>query len=483
MIIKRILITSFFQIYSYYLKIIDILLNLKVKLKVISLDISIFEIVNSNFMDSIIEFFSFSDPTIRYVTLGVLLLTGSSAIVGAFFMFQKKSLVGDAVAHSMLPGLCLGFILSGNKNPVFLICGAFISGWVSLFLIEYIPQKSKVKEETATSMVLSVFFGFGILLLKFIQNIGSSGQSGLQNFLFGKAASLLKSDVRNIAILSLIIIVTVLLLFKEFRLISFDKNFGNSIGFPIKFLNFILSVLIILSITVGIQTVGVVLMAAMLITPPAAARFWTNRLEKVVFLASLFGMVSGILGTMLSYLAPSMPTGPWIVVVMSTIAFFSFLFSPEKGIVSMFWNKYIYRIKIERENILKLFYELGIKDHNFNRHRTIPELRKFRYLPNVKFMLRMRSLVNSGYLNYDGAGAWYLTPSGRYMGAYVLKLHCLWEAYLTKYLRLNPNHVHEAAESIEHILTPELERELAMLMTDVPTTGFYDKNPRRKIYR
>lgn len=422
------------------------------------------------------NFFSF-DITIIYITLGILLLAASSAIIGSFFMFEKKSLVGDAAAHSMLPGLCLGFLLAGGRNPIYLVTGAFISGFISIVLIDFISSKSKIKIETSTSIILSVFFGIGILFLTYTQNSGISGRTGLQHFLFGKAASLLRVDVINICILSVFIAFIVFLFFKEFRLITFDKVFAKSIGFPVNLFNFLLNFLTILSITIGVQSVGIVLMSAMLITPVASARFWTNHLNKMVFLASIFGAISGCLGSIISCMINQMPTGPCVVVLMSIIAFFSFLFSPTKGVIRIIWKKHSYKLKIERENILKFFYESAIKNNNLNLQLNIKDLQTyFPFLSLFKLQKRLKGLVKSGFLNYLGSEKWMLTESGKHMGSYILKLHCLWEAYLTKYLNIKPCHVHEDAESMEHILTPELEKELITLVGDLPDSEFYDKN-------
>ncbi|MCP3659836.1 MAG: zinc ABC transporter permease [Bacteroidetes bacterium] len=420
----------------------------------------------------------YRDVTIIYITLGIVLLAASSSIVGSFFMFEKKSLVGDAIAHSMLPGLCLGFLFIGNKNPIYLISGAFITGFISMILIDFISSNSKLKIETSTSICLSIFFGMGILLLSITQNSGTANQAGLQHFLFGKAASLLMNDVINICILSSFIILCVILFFKEFRLITFDKVFAKTIGFPVKVLTFILNFLIILSITIGVQSVGVVLMSAMLITPAAGARFWTNNLYKMIFIAANFAIFSGIFGAFVSYTINQMPTGPCIVVFMSILAFFSFLFSPYKGIIKVFWKRYTYKIRIEKENILKFFYEVGINNKDFNHIISFKNIKtNFSFISNNKLQRRLNTLVKSGFLYYLGSKRWKLTESGKHMGAYILKLHCLWEAYLTKYLNIKPCHVHEDAESIEHILTPELEQELISLVgKEFPDSEFYDKN-------
>jgi manganese/zinc/iron transport system permease protein len=150
-------------------------------------------------MNSLVEFFSFSDPNIRYVVLGSVLLTASSAIVGTFTFLNKRSLIGDAIAHAVLPGICLGFIVAGTKNPLVLIIGAFITGWLSLVVVEYVTRKTRIKEDTAIGLVLSVFFGIGILMLTVIQKSGNASQSGLDHFLFGKAAALVGSDLVRIS--------------------------------------------------------------------------------------------------------------------------------------------------------------------------------------------------------------------------------------------------------------------------------------------
>ena len=260
-------------------------------------------------MDTLIEFFSFRDPNIVSVVVGAILLTSSSAIVGTFTFLKKKALVGDAVAHAVLPGICLAFLLAGNKDPFVLIIGAFITGWLSLVIMDFINDWTKIKEDTSIALILSVFFGIGILLLTVIQKSGNAAQTGLQSFLFGKAAALVGQDLYVFGVVAIILILTVALFFKELKLIAFDEGFAHAIGMPVKALNLLLTTLTVMAVVTGIQAVGVVLMAAMLITPAAAARFWTNRVYKMTILAALFGAFSGLAGAFVSYTAPTMPTG------------------------------------------------------------------------------------------------------------------------------------------------------------------------------
>jgi manganese/zinc/iron transport system permease protein len=414
-------------------------------------------------MNSLLEFFSFSDPNIRFVAIGSVLLTASSAIVGSFTFLNKKSLVGDAIAHAVLPGICLGFMISGTKNPVYLITGAFITGWISLVLVEYITAKTRIKEDTAIGLILSVFFGIGILLLTVIQKSGNAAQSGLDHFLFGKAATLVGNDLYTFASVAVILLIAVFLLFKEFSLLAFDKSYAISLGLPVKRIELVLTSLIVLAVVIGIQAVGVVLMAAILITPAAAARFWTDKIKVMFLLASFFGAISGLSGAYISYIAPAMPTGPWIVIVISTIAFVSFFLAPRRGIVSRLVRQYTIRRTINDENVLKALYQLGEENKNFLIQRYPDEIIRRRKFEKDNLITVLKRLRRQGYVENTG-NLWGLTEEGMNRGKRVVKIHRLWEMYLTTYLRIAPDHVHEDADTIEHLLTPELEAELERLL-------------------
>jgi manganese/zinc/iron transport system permease protein len=406
-----------------------------------------------------IEFFSFTDPNIRYVVVGSILMTVCSAVVGCFTFLRKRALIGDAVAHAVLPGVCLSFILTGEKNPFILLIGAFVTGGLSIFLVEYITAKTKLKEDSAIGIVLSVFFGIGILLLTAIQHSGNANQSGLDNFLFGKAASILPADLYSFGLVGILLLIGVFFFFKEFTLVSFDRNFAQAIGLPVKLLEFILTSMTVLAVVTGIQAVGVVLMAAMLITPAAAARYWTNNLTVMILVAALMGAVSGIFGAYISYLAPSMPTGPWIVMVISMIAIVSFTFAPVKGVFARLHKQVKNQKQITDENILKLFYQLGEKDQDFFNERSITTLLERRPMQKNQLKKGLARLTDQGFLS-KSRDHWKFTEAGKDKGQRVARLHRLWELYLTQYLQIAPDHVHDDAETIEHIITPELEAKI-----------------------
>jgi len=421
-------------------------------------------------IDQIVEFFSFQDVNIRYVALGTVLLGASSALVGCFTFLRKKALVGDTIAHSILPGICLSFMIFETKDPLMLLLGAMVSGWLSVYIVDYISANSKIKPDTAIGLTLSVFFGVGVLLLTHIQHSGNAAQAGLDKFLFGKAASLVQNDVITFGIVSVLLIGTIILFFKQFSLISFDVHFAKTIGLPVRTFEVILSSITVLAVAIGIQTVGVVLMAAMLITPAAAARFWTDKLKVMIVIAAIIGAISGLFGAFISFTAPSMPTGPWIVVVLSFIAIGSMLVAPKNGAISKIRKQKKNQRKILEDNIIKLLYKLGEKENDFFKNRSITMLKNYREIPTNKFLKGLNILKKKNQVALVN-DLWVLTEEGKTAGMRIVKIHRLWELYLTTYLRIAPDHVHEDAETIEHIITPEMELKLEHLL------NFPEKDP------
>ena len=414
-------------------------------------------------MSNFTEFFSFADPNVRYVTLGSILITASSALVGSFTFLNKKSLLGDAIAHAVLPGVCLGFILSGTKNPFYLILGAFLTGWLSLQVVQVVTTRSRIKEDTAIGMVLSVFFGIGILLLTVIQKSGNANQAGLDHFLFGKAAALVGNDLIVFSVVAIILILMTVLFLKEFELVVFDRNYALSLGLPVKRIELIMTSMIVLAVVIGIQAVGVVLMAAVLITPAAVARFWTTSIRAMLIVAASVGAFSGLAGAYISYTAPSMPTGPWIVIVVSTLALLSFFLAPRKGILNRHFKQKRFQRTIQDENILKALYQLGEENKNFYLQRYTDEIIRKRKLQPQKLIASLHRLFAQGYVERSGK-LWGLTEEGKTRAQRIVKIHRLWELYLTTHVNIAPDHVHEDADTIEHFLTPELEADLERIL-------------------
>lgn len=290
----------------------------------------------------------FSDYTFQTVALGSALLGLISGVLGSFAVLKKQSLLGDGVSHSALPGVVMAFVLLGSKKTEVLLLGALVSGLLATLFIVGVVRHTRVKFDSALALVMSVFFGLGLVLLTYVQKIPNSNQAGLKRFIFGQASTLLQRDIHLMVICGIILLALVVLFWKEFKLFTFDADFAQSLGFSPKKLNLLLSFMIVLAIIIGLQTVGVILMSAMLITPAVAARQWTNKLWVMVTLSALFGAVSGIMGTAASSLMPKLPTGPAIVVCVSAIVLVSVLFAPGRGI--------LYRIYQRRKN--RLLYRM-----------------------------------------------------------------------------------------------------------------------------
>jgi manganese/zinc/iron transport system permease protein len=271
------------------------------------------------------------DYTIRNVALGAAILGVVGGVLGCFAILRRQGLFGDALAHATLPGVCVAFMLSGAKTPVVLLTGAALSAGLGALLILTIVNRTRIKQDAALGIVLSVFFGAGTVLLTYIGGSGSGNQSGLDRFIFGQAATIVRDDVVTMGILAALALLVVVLLFKEFKLLSFDPAFAASLGFPVGRLNVLLTMLIVVAVIIGIQAVGVVLMAAMLIVPAAAARQWTDRLGAMVMISGFFGALSGVSGALISATGANLPTGPLIVLCATTLLVLSLFLGRSQG--------------------------------------------------------------------------------------------------------------------------------------------------------
>ena len=274
-----------------------------------------------------------SDHTFRTVALGCSLLGMVSGILGCFAVLRKQSLLGDAVSHASLPGVCLAFLFTNVKNTEVLLLGALITGIVCIGLIQLIQNYTKIKFDSALALILSVFFGLGLVLLSYLNKLPGANKSGLNKFIFGQASTFIKRDVNIILITGIFLLIIIILFWKEFKIVSFDADFAKTLGFPSKKIEILISVLIVTTVIIGIQAAGVILISAMLISPAVAARQWTDKLSIMVILAAFFGGISGLLGTLISISESNLPTGPVIVIIISIIVIISILFSNKRGIV------------------------------------------------------------------------------------------------------------------------------------------------------
>ena len=283
---------------------------------------------------------TYFDYTLMIVAIGAALLGAVSGTLGTYAVLRRQSLLGDAISHAALPGIAIAFLLTGSKTPLILVLGAAVAGWLGTLLILSIVRLTRIKYDSALGIILSTFFGFGLVLHTLIQRTGNANQAGLDTFLFGQAATILESDVLTIGILGGIAIVIMLVFWKELKLLVFDEGFAASLGFPIRALDILLTSLLVIAIVLGLQAVGAVLMSAMLVAPAVAARQWTDKLSVMMLLAAGFGALAGVSGTIISSSASRIPTGPTIVLCATVVVGFSIVLAPNRGLL---WNRLRYQ--------------------------------------------------------------------------------------------------------------------------------------------
>ena len=394
--------------------------------------------------------------TLIVVSVGTGVLCLASGVVGTFTFLRKRALIGDVVSHSVLPGVAIAFMLTGVKEPLYFILGALITGLLSVWIVDTVQKHSKLKPDTILALTLSVFFGVGIVLLTSIQRSGNAAQSGLDSFLFGKAASMSILDVQLFGAIAIINIACVFFFLRGFTLLSFDEEYSKALGFRTNGLKMFMSVLTVLTVAIGVQAVGVVLMAALLITPAAGARFLTNNIRKMLLFSGLLGLVAGVSGAVISSTGTGMPTGPWVVICLSVLAVAAILFGKEKGLISRILLRYRNKVKIENENLLKALYRAsddGQVPVPISNLKNIDELSALG-IKSILDRLRRKDILDIVKQKV------VLTEEGRLASREIVRKHRLWELYLSKYFHLKADHLHDDAEGIEHVITPEIERHL-----------------------
>lgn len=403
------------------------------------------------------------DPNARWILGGCMLLGLSSGVLGSFAFLRKRSLLGDALAHAALPGVCLAFIITGSRSLGGFLVGAALAGLVGAACIQVITRYSRVKEDAALGLVLSVFFGFGIVLLTLIQQSQKASQAGLDKLVFGQAAAMVSGDVQTMAICAGVVCLATFALFKEFKLLCFDPGFARGLGYPTALLDGLLMLLIVLAVVVGLQAVGVVLMAAMLITPAAAARLWTDRLDHMVVFAGLFGALSGAIGTGLSTMTLRMPTGPLIVLAATSVFAVSLVAAPRKGLIARWVRLIRLRRQVAREHALRSLYELAESRSNWTATISVADLAASR--GNAESGLRrvLGELGHEGLVRVEG-GSIALTESGLNAAYQVARNHRLWEMFLMHEGQLGADHVDRDADVIEHLLPRPIVEELERLL-------------------
>lgn len=417
-----------------------------------------------NWTHELSRLLTLQDANTRTVLLGTGLLGIACGVVGTFAMFRKRALVADAVSHAALPGICFAFLIIGDRDFAAFMVGALIVGLIAAAAISVIAKHTRVKDDAATAIVIGSFFGLGLVLSGHIQRTAIGNRAGIDGFIFGRAAGMVEADAITIAAVAAGTLVVVFLLFKELRLLCFDRSFGGSLGWPVAFMDLALMGLVCLCTIAGLPAVGALLVLSLLIIPGAAARMWSDRLGIVVFLAGCIGGVSGLLGTALSAVLPTpasaltrgWPTGPLIVLVCGFIFLASAMLAPRRGLLAGAARRLLLRIKVARDHALRdAFerYEQLVDPAPGSGDRQVAA-------PTPDIPTRGPSLV-SGILRLRGmarptVGGLALTDAGWEEARRVTRAHRLWETFLIEHASIASDHVHRDADELEHLIDPSL---------------------------
>lgn len=382
---------------------------------------------------------------IASVTIGI-----SCGLIGTYIMLRKMSLIGDALAHSVLPGVVISFMIAG-KNELFLFFGAVISGITTSLLIGLVNRNSKIKEDTSIGIIFTGAFALGILLVSQLKQV----HIDLSSYLFGDVLGVSDADIILSSVITLIIILSVILFYKQLLITSFDPTIAATIGVSVSLVHYLLMSLLSMSIVAGLQSVGVILIIAMLITPPAAAYLLTNSLKKILLLSALIGVISSVTGLYLSYHL-NYSSGASIVLTSVVIFLLAFLFSPLEGLVPRYFRR---RNSIKQnlmEDVMKIIYknpDCSEKNKLFKICKTHLNINETSFESAIKRATRKNLL-------FEKNENLHLSELGEEISAKLLRSHRLWEAYAAKEKFISPEKIHPDAEKVEHILTDDLIKEL-----------------------
>jgi manganese/zinc/iron transport system permease protein len=426
--------------------------------------------------DEVASILMLRDYNTRIVVIGAALLGLGGGVIGTFMLLRKRALMSDVISHATLPGIGFAFLImtaagGTGKSLVGLLIGALISGTIGMGAVLLIRAQTRLKEDAVLGVVLSVFFGLGVVIMRIIQNTDTGHAAGLESFIYGKTASMLASDVYWIAIAATIITAICALLYKEFELLCFDQDFAGSLGWRVHLMDAMMMGLVVAMTVIGLQAVGLILIIALLIIPPAAARFWTHHLLQMLVISAFIGAASCLLGSLASALPPRLngesmrlPAGATIVVFAAAIFLVSMIFGTEHGMLRRWIERFSLSRKISQQHLLRMLYEA----HHGETAQRVTDLPPLSVCLSHDFLLEnstwssghlhriLAALRRKGEITETGGNMFCLTESGIQTAARVVRNHRLWEVYLVRYADIAPFHVDYSADQIEHVLGDEL---------------------------
>lgn len=428
---------------------------------------------------SFLRLLTLHDYNTRTVLIGTLLLGVTAGLVGTFTLLRRQALVGDVVSHAALPGVAVAF-LAGELNAPgtgrslsSLLAGAAISGSLAVVAITVIRRLTPIRADAALATVLGVSFGIGSALFKAVQELPSGNQAGLQTMILGSAATMTAGDVRLIAAGALVTLIIALLLFKELSILCFDEQTAAVQGWPVLILDLCLTGLVVAVTVIGLQTVGI-LMVALLITPPSAARFWTDRLSRMAVLAVVIGGLSAAGGSIVSASVPRLAGGPTIVLAGSLCFLISLFFGTERGLLRRWLRQRRNRNRIGRDDLIRAMFEIvesrlqpeaePSPDHLTAIAVQTDELLARRSWSRQRLTGLIAQADRDGLIRMDTDSGWRFTRKGARIARTHVRNHRLWELYLITYAQVPPSHVDRDADFSEHSLDPLVVEELEALL-------------------
>ncbi len=390
------------------------------------------------------------------ITIGI-----SCGLIGTYIMLRRMSLIGDALAHAVLPGVVVSFMVAG-KSEIGLFLGAVISGILTVLLIGFVNRNSKIKEDTSIGIIFTGAFALGILLVSQLKQV----HIDLSSYLFGDVLGVSSGDITLSLIIMAVIVICIVLFYKQLLLSSFDPTMAMTIGISTTFIHYMLMTLLSMSIVAGLQSVGVILIIAMLITPPATAYLLSDSLKKILILSALFGVLSSVIGLYLSYHF-NFASGASIVLVAVALFMIAFLFSPKDGVVTRLFRRRESTRLVLIEDVIKLSYRF---ENEGDKTQLVDKIANELGVSNGKVESAIRKLIEKQLIEGTN-GKYRLTEEGKKYALRLIRTHRLWETYITKEKVTGMEHIHPEAEKLEHVLPEELVDEIDEEL------GFPEKDP------
>jgi len=393
----------------------------------------------------------------------------AAGLLGSFVVVRRVALVGDTLSHAILPGVVLGFIvcfsLDMDRNAwVIFFCTAAV-GLLSIAVVNLIQHSTRIKADTAMGVVLAGFFGIGLAMIAGLRDYYDASAS-IESYIFGSIATISEADVYAMMIVCAVMLIAVVALLRPLSVVSFDRGFAVSLGYPIKFLDVVFYAMLTLTIVVSMQAMGVIMVSAMLITPAASAFLLTNKLPKMMVFSVGFAVLSSLLGCYLSINVDvgsyrNMPTGALITLAASAFFALTYFFAPHHGVLAKSVKLYNRKRRVRRENTLKAIYKL-YEDSGFN-NESVPlaELTQLRRISVADTKRELNNLIKKllAITSPDGETV-TLTSEGWRRASEIVRIHRLWELYLINQADYEEDHVHDDAERIEHMVGPEILQRL-----------------------